>query len=133
MRELVAVVAGGLVGTGLRLGLDTLVPHTAAEFPVSTLVINVVGAFALGVLVARVWPVAPAWVRSGLGAGLLGSFTTFSAVTVGVLALAGSGHPLVAVAYLVITVIAGFAAALAGIRLGRPGSQIAPEIDEVSE
>lgn len=126
MRELVAVVVGGLVGTGLRLGLDTLVPHQADEFPISTLVINVVGSFVLGFFVARVWPVAPAWVKSGLGPGLIGSFTTFSALALGVVTLAGSGRVLTAVAYLAITVIAGFAAAFGGIALGRASSRDVP-------
>ena len=86
------MLVGGLVGTGLRLGIDALLPHADDAFPWSTLLINVVGSFALGVLVARVWPTAPAWLRAGLGAGLLGSFTTFSAVAVSLVALADAGE-----------------------------------------
>jgi len=123
---LLAVVVGGLVGTGLRLGLDLLLPHADDGLPVSTLVANVVGAFALGLLVGRVWPTAPAWLRAGLGAGLLGSFTTFSALAVAVVALSASGEWMPAAGYLVATLALGLAAAALGLRLGgrRPNAPI---------
>jgi len=114
---LVAVVLGGILGTGLRLSLDALVVPDSA-FPWATLLINVVGSFALGFLVARVWPSAPAWLRAGLGTGLLGSFTTFSAVVVGLLTLTAAGMTALAVIYLAVSLLGGWAAALLGIRLG---------------
>jgi len=114
---LVAVVLGAVLGTGLRLGIDQLVAPDGA-FPWATLLINVVGSFVLGLLVARVWPSAPAWLRAGLGTGLLGSFTTFSAVIVSLLTLTAAGMTVVAVGYLVASLVFGFAAALLGVRLG---------------
>jgi len=110
-RELVAVFTGGLLGTGARLAIDTLVGQ-----PVSTLAINVAGSFALGLLVARLWSSAAPWLRAGLGAGLLGSFTTFSAVAVTVVSLGLSWS---AAAYLALTLALGLAAAWAGLRIGR--------------
>ena len=47
---LLAVLVGGLVGTGLRITLDTVIPHTDAAFPWSTLLINLVGSFTLAFL-----------------------------------------------------------------------------------
>jgi CrcB protein len=119
-REIAAVAAGGVVGTGLRLTLDTVIPHTDATFPVSTLVINVVGSFALGALVSTLWRrrELPNWLRAGLGTGLIGSFTTFSAVMVSLVAEAGGGEWMLAIVYLVATVVLGFAAAVAGLSLG---------------
>jgi len=114
---LVAVVLGAILGTGLRLGIDQLVAPDSA-FPWATLLINVVGSFVLGLLVARVWPSAPGWLRAGLGTGLLGSFTTFSAVIVSLLTLMAAGMTVVAVGYLVASLVFGFAAALLGVRLG---------------
>jgi CrcB protein len=114
-----AVLLGGLVGTGLRIGLDALIVHHDDQFPWSTLLINVVGSFALGLLVARAWPVAPSWLRAGLGAGLLGSFTTFSAFAVSLVSLSRAGFGWVAVIYLVVSVAAGLVAAFLGLRLGR--------------
>jgi CrcB protein len=118
-RALLAVVVGGMLGTSLRLCIDLALPHDDAGFPLSTLLINVVGAFALGLLVARVWPTARPWVRAGLGAGLLGSFTTFSAFAVSLVSLATSDEWMPAAAYLLATMGLGLAAAWAGLRLGR--------------
>ena len=110
---------GGAVGTGLRLAVDTLIPHADDGFPVSTVVVNVVGALALGLLVARVWGSAPTWLRAGLGPGLLGSFTTFSALTVSLVTLSASGQWMIALGYLVASLVLGFGAAVLGLRLGR--------------
>jgi fluoride exporter len=117
--NILAVLAGGLVGTALRLGIDALLPHGDAGFPWSTLIINVAGSFSLGMLVARVWPVAPEWLRLGLGTGVLGSFTTFSALVASAFLLTASGQPLVALGYVAATLVAGLAAALLGLRIGR--------------
>ena len=123
--NIVAVLVGGLIGTGLRLGIDALIPHGQSGFPWSTLIINVVGSFALGVLVARVWPTAPEWLRYGLGTGLVGTFTTFSAVIASLLYMLSA--PLLGLAYLVASVAGGLGAALLGLRLGRRAEPITAE------
>ncbi len=87
----VAVAVGGFLGTGLRYGIDLLLPHTIGEVPWSTLLINAVGTFALGLLVPLVYPRVPGWIASGLGVGVLGGFTTFSAYAVSVVALDRGG------------------------------------------
>ena len=129
MRELLAAFVGGIIGTALRYGADALIPHTNTTFPVSTLLVNVIGSFLLAVLVARVWSHASSWLRAGLGTGLVGSFTTFSAVMVSVVAQAASGLWILAVGYLILSLALGFGAAALGLRLGR---RIVP-IDWVDE
>jgi CrcB protein len=124
---IVALVVGGLVGTGLRLGIDALLPHGDDQFPWSTLLINVLGSFALGALVARLWPVAPHWLKAGLGAGLLGSFTTFSALAVSLVTLAEAGEWLLGAGYLATSLVAGLGAAALGLLLGRRPEPIGPE------
>ena len=114
MRPFLAVMAGALVGTGLRLGIDSLVGS-----PLSTLLINIVGSFVLGLLVARLWATASPSLKAGLGPGLLGTFTTFSAVAVALVAFADAGEWMPAAAYLAATLVGGLLAALAGLRLGR--------------
>jgi CrcB protein len=117
--NILAVLVGGLLGTGLRIGIDALLPHDADGLPLSTLLINVAGSLALGILVARAWPVAPPWLRYGLGTGMLGSFTTFSALAASVVTLTAGGHALLAATYLVLSLVLGFAAAAGGLWLGR--------------
>jgi CrcB protein len=118
MKAVFAVFIGGLLGSAARIALDAAIPHTDTAFPVSTLLINIVGSFALGTLVTGVWPVAPAWLRAALGPGVLGSFTTFSAVAVSLVTLADGGRLLTAAAYLAATLALGFAGAAAGLALG---------------
>lgn len=72
-------LAGGL-GAGARLYVDALVrTRIRSHFPYGTILINVTGAFLLGLVVAltvaRVLP--PEW-QLVLGTGLLGGYTTFS-------------------------------------------------------
>jgi CrcB protein len=119
-----AVLLGGILGTALRLGIDTAIPHADNEFPVSTLIINVVGSFVLAVLVSRVWDRASPWIRAGLGTGLLGSFTTFSAVAVSIVSLAVDDQLGLALGYLAVSVILGLGAAWLGLRLGGPRRSI---------
>jgi fluoride exporter len=130
MKPLLAVAVGGIVGTALRLGADLLLPHGGAVFPLGTLLVNVAGSLVLGFLVARIWPVAPPWLRAGAGAGLLGSFTTFSALTVSAVELTAAGAGATAAGYLAASLLAGLLAATAGLRLGSPRRPPAIGVDE---
>jgi CrcB protein len=120
VRTYLAVALGGLVGTGLRLAWDLTLPHADDEFPLSTLIVNLVGALLLGWLVGGLWtrPAMPAWVRAGVGAGVLGSFTTMSAVMASLVLLTNAGEPWLAAVYLAVSVVGGLGLAAIGLRLG---------------
>lgn len=115
---LLAVLGGGAVGTLLRVGVDAALPHAPGSFAWSTLVVNVVGSLLLGFGVAALWERLPLWARAGLGAGLLGAFTTFSALTDSLWLLVEARSPLVALATVLAHVGLGLAAAVAGLALG---------------
>jgi len=132
-----AVAGGAIIGGSARYGLDHAIPHAIDGFPWSTLLVNIVGSFALGWLAAAVWGRVPDWVRAGLGAGVLGSFTTFSAVAVAAVAIA-EGGPLTggpgsiepgdfAIGALVVltNLVGGVLAAAVGTLLGRRGRPLA--------
>lgn len=120
-RAWLAVAAGGLVGSELRYGLGLAFPDAEGSLPLATLCINVAGSFVLAALttfwIAR--PHTAFWLRAGLGPGLLGSFTTFSAVVFSVDQLARANHHMVWVAYLGLSLLLGLAAAAAGWRTGK--------------
>lgn len=99
------MAAGGAVGALLRYALTALSPHLG-----TTLGINVLGSFLLGLLVSR--RREDPWSRAVLGTGVLGGFTTWSALAVQVV----DASPLVAVAYLGASVGMGTAAARWGLR-----------------
>ena len=116
-----AVAFGGAVGGSARYGVDLLLPTGATEFPAATFVVNVTGSFVLAlllVLVLEVWP-PTRHVRPLLAVGLLGSFTTFSTWMVEFDQLLADGAALLAVSYLVGSVLAGVAATVLGLVLGR--------------
>jgi fluoride exporter len=120
VRALLAVALGGLIGTGLRLACDLAFPHADGDFPVETLIVNLLGTFALGWLVGGLWtrPSMPTWLKAGVGSGVLGSFTTLSAVMAALLVLTREGETGLAALYLGLTVVGGFALAAAGLRIG---------------
>lgn len=120
-RAWAAVAAGGLAGTELRYGLGVLFPEQAGSVPWTTLAINVAGSFVLAML-TTVWIARPRtafWLRAGIGPGLLGSFTTFSALVASVDQLARGGlHP-VWISYLGLSVLLGLGAAALGWKAGK--------------
>ena len=115
---ILAVLLGGALGTGLRLALDAALPHADAGFPWSTLLANVTGSLLLGLLVGRFALSTPLWARAGLRTGVLGSFTTFSALAVSFVALVDAEQWGLAVAYLGTTLVLGLAAAALGLGIG---------------
>ena len=118
---LLAVAAGGLLGSELRYGLGLAFPDPAGAMPWTTLWINVAGSFILAAL-TTLWIARPHtafWLRAGLGPGLLGSFTTFSAVVFAVDQSWRANIHLVSVAYLGLSLLLGLGAAAAGWRTGK--------------
>lgn len=83
----------------------------------STLAVNFIGTFCLGLLSGVLDShFLKSWLHDGLSAGLLGSFTTFSSFTTGVLRL-GESHFWVAGFYGVGTILAGLVLAYYGMRI----------------
>jgi CrcB protein len=108
-------VAGG-VGAGLRYLLDLAVTALAgARLPWGTLVVNVVGSFALGVLAGTV---TDAHVLAVVGTGLLGGFTTFSSVAAASAVLWDERRTAASVANAVGTLLLTVVAASGGLALG---------------
>lgn len=120
---LAAVAAGGALGGVARYEIGLAFPAEAGGFPWATWGINVVGSFALGVLVTLVverWP-PTRYVRPFLGVGLCGGFTTWSTFMVDSTLLVRDDHPATAAVYLLATIVGGVAATIAGMRLARVG------------
>ena len=116
------VAIGGAVGTGLRYLIILLVPRWAGV-PLATLGINVVGAFLLGALLELLadHSIDAGWsrrIRLAVGTGVLGGFTTYSALAADTATLAAN-HPGRAISYALGTVLIGAAASIAGIWLSR--------------
>lgn len=118
--RLLAVIAlGGVLGSLARWGVDVAFgERDPGHWPWATLVVNVVGCLAIGLLAARLPADRGAWwPRPLLITGVLGGFTTFSAYAVETGLLIEEGAPLLAAGYLAITVVAGLLAVQLGTRL----------------
>lgn len=115
------VLVGGAVGTSVRAALEhALAPATG--WPWVTFAINVVGSFALGLLLGALAGRgadvgARRAVRLGVGTGVLGGFTTYSTFTVEVHRLVDEGTAGLGLAYAVGSVLVGLGAAVAGLAL----------------
>lgn len=115
------VVAGGVLGTWARWLVGEIVPSSPLGFPWGTLVVNVTGAFALGVigvvLIERVVHIGH--LRSFLAIGLLGSYTTFSTMAMEGVQLIEARRLGLAAGYGVSTLVVGQMAGVYGMWLGQ--------------
>lgn len=114
MTPLLMALAGGL-GAGSRYSLDAWMrPRVSSRLPWSTLLINLTGSFALGLLVGA--SVNSTWLTIA-GTGFLGGYTTFSTASVETVHLALDGRYRAAAVNAVAMLTISVAAAAAGYAL----------------
>lgn len=102
-----AIAVGGAVGAASRYLVGLGWPTPPGGFPVSTLVINVVGCGLIGILMVVVTDVLTRQrlLRPFLGTGVLGGFTTFSTYAVDIQQLVAGRNAGIALLYLATTVV----------------------------
>ena len=105
----------GAVGVVARYGIST--PFHGDALPWATVGINVAGSLLLGILVSS--HTFSQDVRTVVGVGFLGGFTTFSTFTVQAFLDIEAGEPVKALVYVAASLILGLAAAAGGYYLGR--------------
>jgi fluoride exporter len=114
-----AVALGGALGTLARYVLDRAIPAPAGHFPTATLIVNLSGSLLIGVLL----PIAIAQaaqrplLRPFLITGLLGGWTTYSALATNAATLLRAGHAMLALGDLSATVLGGAALVFIGFYL----------------
>ncbi len=119
---LLAVAAGGAFGAVARYLVMVQVGHwLGTAFPFATLAVNILGSFALGLLVellALAWSPPPE-LRALLVVGVLGAFTTFSTFSMDVVLHMERGELGMTLAYISASVVLCVAAFFAGLHLVR--------------
>lgn len=107
MLNCLAVGAGGFLGAVLRYLCSLLPLGRDGGFPVGTLLVNVLGAFAIGLIAAaaaRHAALSPRMILF-LKTGICGGFTTFSTFALETSGLLQAGRLPVAAAYVVLSVL----------------------------
>jgi CrcB protein len=123
--QYVAVAVGAMLGANLRFLVGNwAADQFGAEFPYGTLLVNVSGAFAIGIVLEFIGErvgISPVW-RLFFATGFLGGYTTFSSYTWETLSLIQDGEWLPAAVYVFGSNLVG----LVGVWLGSLVARLAP-------
>jgi CrcB protein len=118
---IVAIGVGGALGTLARYGVEFGGDVGRDGFPWPTLLVNVSGAFVLGLVYTllgeRVRPTP--YLRAFFAIGFLGAYTTFSTWTAETALFVRDGALWMAATYALATVLAGIVATVGGMAAGR--------------
>jgi CrcB protein len=122
MNKVLAVAIGGSLGAVLRYAVQNwMLGRLGAAFPYGTLLVNITGAFGIGLLMTiflNHLHISPVW-RVFFVTGIMGGYTTFSALAWETYALFTKGEILQSVLYTIGSFAGGMTALLAGVFLGR--------------
>jgi CrcB protein len=117
------VFLGGGLGAALRHGVNrAALALFGPAIPAGTIIVNVVGSLAMGLLVGILAAVPGGTsqnLRLFVATGVLGGFTTFSAFSLDALTLWERGQSAAAIAYVVGSVALSLAAIAAGFLISR--------------
>lgn len=121
MNQFLIVGFGGALGAMARYGIDIFIANRFATHLLGTFVVNISGSFFLGIFVgfgiAHIpWPPE---IRNLFAVGFLGSYTTFSTLSVATIQLVQKGEIFCASINLTATILFGLALAAMGFYIGR--------------
>jgi len=120
MNQLILVGIGGCIGAIARYGVSFFIRQNFPnQFPVATLVVNILGCFTIGFLI-RFFHEHPLeqTVNLFLVVGILGAFTTFSAFSLETIELFKNGLTSFAVLNVMASVLLCLGAVVTGMWLG---------------
>ncbi|MCT4555939.1 MAG: fluoride efflux transporter CrcB [Pelagimonas sp.] len=120
MTPLLQVAIGGALGASARYLTGLAAARLLGKgFPWGTIIVNILGSFAMGVLVVTLLHLSGNRYAPLLMTGLLGGFTTFSAFSLDAVTLYERGQITLALTYVAGSVLLSIAALAAGLILAR--------------
>jgi fluoride exporter len=112
----IAVAIGGSIGALSRYALGMF---NVDSWPLSTLFVNVVGSFVLGILTGySVQREVKDWLKGGIGTGFCGGLTTMSTFSKEVVQLSEEGSVFGSLLYIVVSLSGGLLFCFIGILIG---------------
>ena len=122
MKMIFAIALGGAIGALGRHYLSNIISFLLGHsFPFSTIIVNLIGSFLMGILVssfAHVWTPSIE-IRAFLVIGVLGAFTTFSAFSHDVINIYERGETTSAIVYILLSIVLSVLAMFMGLRFMR--------------
>ena len=125
MKKLLWIGLAGATGAIMRVAIGKAIPSDSG-FPISTLTVNVIGTFLLCFILAGAFRSLSTHkeFQAAVTTGFLGSFTTFSALSMETVLLLEKDQFLLAGLYIIISVFGGIFAGVLGFHLG--GKKVSP-------
>jgi len=119
LATILAIGTGGFIGAVSRSWLNGVISHHFPHaIPVGTLGVNLIGSFAMGMLVAWFMTVSvPMHLKSFLTTGILGALTTYSTFAIESFLLLQGGSYLPAAANIMLNALGTVVMAAAGFKL----------------
>ncbi|MBT2739973.1 fluoride efflux transporter CrcB [Bacillus sp. ISL-77] len=114
----------GTLGAILRYMIGASL-FTNSTFPYATLIINLIGSFLLAGLTTNLfkWLSISPVIATSIGTGFVGSFTTFSTLSVETVKLFQVGNIVLGLAYVFVSILGGLA-------MSRLGFKVSQEVQE---
>ena len=124
LKIIFAVGAGGAIGAIARYGVARATIHAfGAGFPIGTLLVNVIGSFAMGALTHWFLSRGDDFIlRSFLLIGCLGAFTTFSTFSLDAVTLFRDRTISIAAIYVLLSIALSIGGFVIGFSMFRSGS-----------
>lgn len=111
---------GGCIGAIARYAVGSIITEQLM-FPVATLMVNLIGSFLLAYFIFYLFVKLPfnEKIKIALTTGVLGSFTTFSALSVETIALIENNKIMLAITYVILSALGGLLMVCLGYLLQR--------------
>jgi len=124
--NLIYVALGGAFGSVMRYLAQSLIGHVVGNaFPWGTLIVNITGSLAMGVLIGwlvRTMPPNAPDLRLLLAVGVLGGYTTFSSFSLDAITLLQQQRWAAMAIYILLSVSASLAGLIVGLHWMRTGA-----------
>ncbi len=122
MNEVLLVAAGGAIGASMRHLVGVVSMRTfGSAFPAGTFIVNIAGSLAMGIFIGllAIKLQGSESLRLFVATGFLGGFTTFSSFSLDFNVLWERGDTVLAIGYVLASVLVSLLALMAGLWLVR--------------